>query len=194
MNPDKCFPSSSCQAIGLPNTFSEDTEFKPQSFSTNIRVQPYTINAPTSIASRRLFEELNNLREAPLKHCHAYPSSESIFKWSVVLDGPPKTVYETGTFFAQLLFGVNYPFSPPEVVFLTKIYHCNINSQGEIYLGLTRNWKSTMGVVDVLKMLISLFYSCDTHNPLIPHIAKQYLTQFEEFEKMARIWTKRYAS
>uniref|UniRef100_A0A914LUB3 UBC core domain-containing protein n=1 Tax=Meloidogyne incognita TaxID=6306 RepID=A0A914LUB3_MELIC len=51
-----------------------------------------------------------------------------------------------------------------------------------------------MGVVDVLKMLISLFYSCDTHNPLIPYIAKQYLTQFEEFEKMARIWTKRYAS
>jgi len=28
MNPDKCLPSSSCQAVGLPNAFSEDIEFK----------------------------------------------------------------------------------------------------------------------------------------------------------------------
>uniref|UniRef100_A0A915LIQ1 Serine palmitoyltransferase 1 n=1 Tax=Meloidogyne javanica TaxID=6303 RepID=A0A915LIQ1_MELJA len=181
MNPNKCLPSSSCQAVGLPNTFPEDTEFKSQSFSTNIRVQPYTINAPTSIASRRLFEELNNLREAPLTHCHAYPSSESIFKWSVVLDGPPNTVYENGTFFAQLLFGVNYPFSPPEVVFLTKIYHCNINSQGDVYLGLTRNWKSTMGVVDVLKEMEARITAWEPL-PLVPETCDSNIREPQTIE------------
>ncbi|KAL7071212.1 hypothetical protein ACQ4LE_009446 [Meloidogyne hapla] len=187
-----CLPSSSgiIQAVGLPQTFTVDTNFKPQSFTTST----YIINAPTSIASRRLFEELYHFTEASLPCCHAFPSSESIFKWSIVLDGPTDTVYANGTFFAELLFGVNYPFSPPEVGFLTKIYHCNINSQGQVCLGLTRNWKSTMRVVDVLKMLLSLFYTCNPHNPLVPHIAKQYVNQYEEFKKMARIWTKRFSS
>uniref|UniRef100_A0A915LHU3 Serine palmitoyltransferase 1 n=1 Tax=Meloidogyne javanica TaxID=6303 RepID=A0A915LHU3_MELJA len=135
MNPDKCLPSSSCQAaVGLPNAFSEDIEFKSQPPSTDIRVQPYIINAPTSIAIRRLFEELNNLREAPLKHCHAYPSSESIFK-----------------------------------------------CQGDVYLGLARNWKSTMGVVDVLKEMEARIAAWEPL-PLVPETCDSNIREPQTIE------------
>lgn len=33
----------------------------------------------------------------------------------------------------------NYPFSPPEVQFLTRFYHCNVNSMGQVCLPLLRN-------------------------------------------------------
>ena len=53
--------------------------------------------------------------------------------------GPDGTLYEGGTFFVRMLLSHNYPFSPPEVQFLTRFYHCNVNSMGHVCLPVLRN-------------------------------------------------------
>ena len=41
--------------------------------------------------------------------------------------GPKDTPYEGGFFNILVVFPPNYPKKPPEVCFLTPIYHVNIN-------------------------------------------------------------------
>lgn len=42
---------------------------------------------------------------------------------------PPDTVYAGGTFQVDIQIPEGYPFKPPVVKFLTKIFHPNISSQ-----------------------------------------------------------------
>ncbi|KAG2400149.1 Protein PEROXIN-4-like protein [Vigna angularis] len=51
----------------------------------------------------------------------------NIFKWTAFVKGPSETPYEGGVF--QLSFSVSdqYPLQPPQVRFLTKIFHPNVH-------------------------------------------------------------------
>ena len=47
--------------------------------------------------------------------------------WEVTLIPPEGTLYADGFYRLEVLFPKDYPDSPPQVKFLTKIYHCNIS-------------------------------------------------------------------
>ena len=44
-----------------------------------------------------------------------------------MLRGPPESPYENGLFYVSMDFPPEYPFHPPQLRFLTRIYHPNIN-------------------------------------------------------------------
>ena len=48
-----------------------------------------------------------------------------IFKWDLIIVGPPETLYEGGFFAAKLNFPPDFPNSPPEMKFKTAIWHPN---------------------------------------------------------------------
>ncbi|KAL3105867.1 hypothetical protein niasHT_026642 [Heterodera trifolii] len=54
---------------------------------------------------------------------------DNIFKWQVIIFGPPESPYEGGTFLAQLDFPISYPQHPPKMRFITNILHPNGNHQ-----------------------------------------------------------------
>lgn len=49
------------------------------------------------------------------------------------------TPYAGGVFFLNIDFPIDYPFKPPKISFKTKIYHPNINSNGNICLDILKN-------------------------------------------------------
>ncbi|KHJ75551.1 hypothetical protein OESDEN_24833 [Oesophagostomum dentatum] len=59
---------------------------------------------------------------------------------------------------------------------------------------LNDKWKPTMSVNTVLMAVRSLMFGCNPDEALVPSIGKQYRENREEFNKMARIWTQRYAT
>jgi ubiquitin-conjugating enzyme (huntingtin interacting protein 2) len=62
------------------------------------------------------------------------------------ISGPPDTPYEKGVFLLEIHVPETYPFNPPKVKFITKIWHPNISSvTGAICLDILKdNWAAAM--------------------------------------------------
>ena len=141
----------------------------------------------------RLQDELIDISEDPPENCSA-GSEENIFHWTGIIDGPEGSPYENGSFFIDIKFSNEYPFKPPNVTFVTKIYHPNISSQGEICLNVLKNsWHPSISVKTILISLRNLLAHPNSKDPLVADIGEQDQTNHEEFLKTAREWTKRYA-
>jgi len=148
-----------------------------------------------TMATRRITKEIADLSKDAPENCSAGPRGEDIYKWDATIMGPTDTPYVGGVFNMEIHFPSDYPFKPPKVQFLTKIYHPNISSNGAICLDILKEqWSPALTVSKVLLSICSLLSDPNPKDPLVPAIAEEYNKDREAYNANARLWTQRYTS
>ena len=147
------------------------------------------------MSARRIEAELKEIIKDPPASCSAGPvDKEDIYKWEATIMGPEGTPYRGGVFKLSIDFPTNYPFKPPKIRFLTRIYHPNINSSGGICLDILKdNWSPALTVSKVLLSICSLLDEPNPDDPLVMDIAEKYLKNRALYDCIARDWTEQYA-
>ncbi|CAO2040897.1 unnamed protein product [Urochloa humidicola] len=146
--------------------------------------------------TRRIREELHQLWVNPPASCRPGSSPVTdILHWEVVIDGPDGTPYAGGTFPVDVQFTNDHPMKPPKMTFKTKVYHPNINSEGQVVLDIFHdNWSPALTIEKLLLSIVSVLHDPMLDRPVNAHIARLYKTDIKLYEKKARAWTRRYAS
>ena len=120
--------------------------------------------------------------------------SLSLSRFSFVFYFFLSSPYEGGVFFLSIRFPADYPFKPPKVKFITRIYHPNINANGGICLDILKDqWSPALTISKVLLSVCSLLTDPNPDDPLVPEIARLYKTKRKQYEKTAGEWTRKYA-
>ena len=132
-------------------------------------------------------------RDPPCPDCSAVQVFDEL-QWWVNIGGPDDTPYQDKHFRLEIKFPIDYPASPPEVKFVTKIYHPNIEipeNGGRVDLDILRDkWSAGLTVKIVLERILLLMKSPNVgSNPddeFNPEAAEMYKTDRSRFDELAR--------
>eukprot|EP00761_Pharyngomonas_kirbyi_P002630 gb/GECH01002634.1/.p1 GENE.gb/GECH01002634.1/~~gb/GECH01002634.1/.p1 ORF type:complete len:227 (+),score=92.07 gb/GECH01002634.1/:1-681(+) len=146
----------------------------------------------------RMKRELALLERDPPHGICAYPKDDRIDQLEAKIQGPENTPYEGGTFKVEINIPERYPIDPPNMRFITPIYHPNIDNAGRICLDILNMppkgaWKPSQNISTALISLRLLISDANPDDGLMGDISEEYKTNRRLFEKKAKENTEKYA-
>ncbi|CAI2379971.1 unnamed protein product [Moneuplotes crassus] len=130
---------------------------------------------------------------------------EDLFNWNVIYEGPSDTLYEGGFFKALIKFPEDYPNNPPEMRFVTEMWHPNIYPDGKVCISILHppgedefneqesadeRWRPILGVESILISVISMLNDPNLDSPANIDAAKQFKEEREAYEKKVKKLTQ----
>ncbi|CAF2936159.1 unnamed protein product [Rotaria sp. Silwood2] len=101
---------------------------------------------------------------------------------------PDSEVFKEGAFKIEIKLKVGYPFEPPEVRFLTPIYHPNVDKDGTFsheLLNKHAKYKSIITLHEIVKAVIERIDKPDLLCPLRAEVAREYAQNRSDFDLIA---------
>lgn len=122
---------------------------------------------------------------------------DDIYKWEVIIMGPPETYYEGGYFKARIDFPMDYPHRPPKMRFTSKMWHPNVHSNGSVCISILHEpgddtfgyeqagerWSPVQTVETILISVISMLADPNDESPANIDAAKQWREDRSAFKK-----------
>eukprot|EP01033_Poteriospumella_lacustris_P011286 gene11285-8019_t len=115
-----------------------------------------------------------------------FPNPNDLTNFAVTVR--PDTGYWAG---ARYIFNFHihpeYPHKPPKVLCQTKIYHPNIDLEGNVCLNILKeDWKPVLDINAVIYGLVYLFYEPNPDDPLNREAAELFRNDRNQFQRIVR--------
>ncbi|KNB46232.1 ubiquitin-conjugating enzyme family protein [Blastocystis sp. subtype 4] len=121
--------------------------------------------------------------------------SPSLENFILFVRGPKDTAFEGAFFKIHCHLTSNYPFNPPVMCFMTKVWHPNVSSvTGAICLDILKDkWTPAMNISIALLSIQALLTAAEPDDPQDWEVAEMYKKNPKEYEAKAREWVRLYA-
>ena len=178
--------------------------------TNNMNITNNNINNNIDINSKsykRIKEEYEDLVLNPIKDIGLTIelfNKNNIYEWKITMFGPKDTSYSGGLFFLKAIFPKDYPYTPPEVCFVTPIYHLNVNPKkkkktydehlGHICISTINWWKPQYKMKEIIINIFGLFYMCNPGPSYDCDRAEEYNKNKKKYEDKIKYFTKKYAN
>ncbi|EER31466.1 ubiquitin-conjugating enzyme E2 2 [Candida tropicalis MYA-3404] len=127
------------------------------------------------------------MQQDPPSGVSASPLPDNVMKWNAVIIGPSDTPFEDGTFRLMLQFDEQYPNKPPQVRFISEMFHPNVYASGELCLDILQNrWSPTYDVSSILTSVQSLLNDPNISSPANVEAANLYKDHRSQYVKRVR--------
>ncbi|WPG97313.1 Hypothetical protein R9X50_00008700 [Acrodontium crateriforme] len=150
--------------------------------------------------TRRLQKEIQDIAKdvesgISITNAQGGPDINDFTRFRGIFKGPPDSPYEGGTYEIEIIITPDYPFRPPQMRFITKIWHPNVSSQtGAICLDtLGTAWSPILTLKSALISVQSLLTSPEPKDPQDAEVASMLISRPDEFAHVAREWAIRWA-
>ncbi|XP_022184664.1 probable ubiquitin-conjugating enzyme E2 7 [Nilaparvata lugens] len=144
-----------------------------------------------------LRKQLTELKKCPVDGFSAGLIDDSdVYRWEVMVIGPPDTPYEGGFFKAHLIFPKEYPLRPPTMKFVSEMWHPNIDKAGNVCISIlhepgddrwgyelaSERWLPVHTVETILVSVISMLADPNSDSPANVDAAKQLRDDYPAFK------------
>lgn len=128
----------------------------------------------------RVMKELAEAKKFKESNILLSTRNEDLYTWKAFLFGPEASPYKDGIFEVKINLPSNYPMSPPKIVFITKIFHPNVNYEtGEICLDVLKDqWTPVWTLESACFAILDLMTHPNPDSPLNCDAGKLYVTRF----------------
>jgi len=120
-----------------------------------------SMQSPRTPALRRIQADIRELEKHPSSRYSARPLDDNMFEWHFTIRGPNGTDFEGGVYHGRILLPSEYPFKPPNIVFMTKNGRFEVGTK--ICLSISahheESWQPAWGIRTMLEAIISFLPS-----------------------------------
>ncbi|CAH4037073.1 ubiquitin-conjugating enzyme E2 S [Pieris brassicae] len=111
-----------------------------------------------------------------------------------LVDGPAETPYAGGVFRVRLVLGREFPTVPPRAYFLTRVFHPNVSSVGEVCVNtLKRDWRPELGLEHALLAVKCLLIAPNPDSALNADAAALLRDRYDDYFARAKLYTDIHA-
>lgn len=115
-----------------------------------------------------------------------FPNVDDILNFLLTID-PDEGMYKGGRFTFTFAVNQNFPHEPPKVKCQQKIYHPNIDLEGNVCLNILReDWKPVLNLNAVIVGLQFLFLEPNASDPLNKEAAEDLRSNRDGFRRNVR--------
>ena len=116
-----------------------------------------------------------------------FPNPDDILNFNLTIE-PDEGMYKGGSFSFSFAINQNFPHDPPKVKCKEKIYHPNIDLEGNVCLNILReDWKPVLNLNAVIVGLQFLFLEPNASDPLNKDAAEDLKNNREGFKRNVRV-------
>ncbi len=146
----------------------------------------------------RMKKELQRLQSEPPYGVSCWSKDGRLDHLEAQLLGAKDSPFEVGVFRLDIRIPPRYPFEPPQVQFVTKIYHPNVDSAGRICLDVLKSppqgsWRPAHNISTVLTSIQVLIAEPNPDDGLMADISHEFKHNRPKFIENARKWVELYA-